>query len=228
MKRGKFIVIDGTDCSGKATQTNLLVERLNSEGSLTKKISFPRYDTPTGRIVGGPYLGKPEISPCWFPQGSNLVDPKIACLYYAADRRASRETILSILESGKNLVSDRYVEANMGHQGGKARRIKDLKSIIDFIEKLEYDLLELPKPDIVLFLYTPYKIGMKLKRGRSGEADGHESNPKHLKNAEKAYLQIANWRNWKKISCVQNGKMRTIEEINEEVYKIVKFSLEGS
>ena len=84
---GKIIVIEGTDCSGKETQTKLLVERLKKEGKKCAYFSFPMYDTPTGKIVGGPYLGKPEINESYFPETSANVDPLVSSLYYAADRR---------------------------------------------------------------------------------------------------------------------------------------------
>jgi dTMP kinase len=192
-------------------------------------MSFPRYDTPTGRIVGGPYLGKPEISPCWFPEGANSVDPKIACLYYAADRRAQRDTLINSLNSGENWVLDRYVEANMGHQGGKAAGAVGRRDIVDFIDRLEYGLLGMPRPNKVLLLYMPYQVGMELKKGRAGAADGHESNPEHLQNAEKAYLQIADWRKWQVINCAPTGNigsLRSKEDIHQEVYSAVKSCLD--
>ena len=85
--RGKLIVVEGTDCSGKETQTNRLLESLKKDGVKVEKFSFPAYDTPTGKIVGGPYLGKDYISKGWFSEGAPNVDPKVASLYYAADRK---------------------------------------------------------------------------------------------------------------------------------------------
>lgn len=88
--KGKIIVIEGTDCSGKETQTSLLVQRLSKEGKKIERVSFPSYDTPTGKIVGGAYLGKSYIGEGYFPEGAANVDPKVASLYYAADRRYNR------------------------------------------------------------------------------------------------------------------------------------------
>ena len=87
MERGKLIVIEGTDCSGKDTQSNLLVKELNLKGINSIKLSFPMYDTPTGRIIGEAFLGKGNNGIGWFREGSVKVDPKIASLYYAADRK---------------------------------------------------------------------------------------------------------------------------------------------
>ena len=83
--RGKLILIEGTDCSGKETQANKLLEYLNNEGIETVKIGFPDYESPTGKIIGGPYLGKEYICPGWFPEGAVNVSPKVSALYYGAD-----------------------------------------------------------------------------------------------------------------------------------------------
>ncbi len=234
MKKGKLIVIAGTDSSGKETQTGKLIERFRREDVPCETMSFPRYDTPTGRIVGGPYLGKPEIGECWFSEGPDSVDPRVASLYYAADRRAALPEIESILNSGKHLVLDRYVSANMGHQGGKIRDAEKREDFYRFEERLEHDLLGLPRADLTVFLYIPYLVAMGLEKGREGEADGHESNPRHLMNAEEAYLQLAELYNWHKINCVSGRApwgginfLKTVKEIHNEVYRIVEGLIGG-
>jgi len=229
MPNGKLILIEGTDSSGKQTQTSSLVEKLNEVDSPCESISFPQYDTPTGRIVGQCYLGKSLLAMrdidvgSWFGDPT-LVDPMIASLYYAADRRAARDHILEVITSGKHLVLDRYVESNMAHQGGKAESLGEREKIIDKLEMLEYYLLELPRPDVTLFLYMPWQVGMKLKR-RSGTArDGHEANPEHLRKAEETYLYLSDRRGWKRINCTSDGTIDTLrspEDIEEEVYQAV-------
>ena len=218
MTRGKLIVVEGTDCSGKETQTKLLLEKLKSENIPVETMSFPRYNTPTGRIVGECYLGKSGQS--WFESPVTL-DPLIACQYYAADRRAAKPEIERILASGNHLVLNRYVESNMGHQAGKANNDKEREQTINFIEKLEYGLLELPKPDQVLFLYMPYQVGMELKKGREGIADAHESSADHLRKAEESYLWLAKKFGWAQINCTNDRTIRglkTREIIANEVY----------
>ena len=98
--KGKIIVIEGTDCSGKETQSKLLEKRLNEKGRKCIRFSFPMYDTPTGKIVGGSYLGKPEISPSLFEEGAVNVDPHVVCLYYAADRKYNMPKIEKYLNEG--------------------------------------------------------------------------------------------------------------------------------
>ncbi len=116
---GRLIVIEGTDCSGKETQTKLLVERLNSIGIKSVGFGFPVYDSPTGKIVGGPFLGKEYISDCWFSEGAVNVDPKVSALYYAADFLYHLPEMNKILDSGKWIVLDRYFYSTLAHQGGK-------------------------------------------------------------------------------------------------------------
>lgn len=220
--KGKIIVIEGTDCSGKETQTSLLVQRLRRMGRKIERLSFPDYDTPTGRIVGGAYLGKPHIGEGFFPEGASNVDPKVAALYYAADRRYNRQKILDLLNDGVDVVLDRYVESNMGHQGGKIFDKEERLKLYEDLANLEYGFLELPKPDLTIFLYVPYKKVVELRSGRREPADQHESNPLHIRNAEHAYLELAELHDYKKINCLdKKNKLRDIEDIQEDVYNLV-------
>jgi dTMP kinase len=225
-KKGKIITIEGADFSGKRTQTKLLVERLKGENILCETMSFPRYETPTGKIVGGPYLGKPEICNSFF-ENPALLDPKIACLYFAADRKYALEEINKIIDSGTHLILDRYVESNMAHQGGKAKTEEERIDIMDFIKKLEYGLLELPRPSGVIFLSMPLQVVLQLKNRRlvyeGTKADGHENNDEHLKNAVKVYNILEETDlSWRKIECTSDGTINSLrkpEDIAEEVYK---------
>ena len=216
----KIIVIEGTDCSGKETQSNLLMERLKKDGIPIEKFGFPNYDSPTGKIVGGAYLGKKHICECIFPEGAVNVDPMVANLYYAADRRYNLPIINEKLSKG-NLILDRYVESNMAHQGGKEKDEHKRYKIYQTIEMLEYNLLELPRPDKTIFLYMPYEYSLKLRQGRTEDADQHELDKDHLMNAEKTYLELAKRYDFYTINCVVDGRIKSIEEINEEVYKYV-------
>lgn len=224
--KGKIIVIEGTDCSGKETQTSLLVQRLRKMGRKIERLSFPNYDCPTGKIVGGPYLGKPHIGEGFFDEGAANVDPKVAALYYAADRRYNRQHILDLLNDGVDVVLDRYVESNMGHQGGKIFDKEERLKLYEDLANLEYGFLELPKPDLTIFLYVPYKKVTELRRGRTEPADQHESSPVHIRNAEHAYLELAELHDYIKINCLdKKNKLRDIEEIQEDVFEIVSKEL---
>lgn len=216
---GKIIVIEGTDCSGKETQSKLLVKRLNEMGYKAINLSFPMYDSPTGQIVSGPYLGR-NNEKCWFPEGSVSVDPKIACLYYAADRKYNFPKIKKYIDDGYYVIIDRYVSSNMAHQGSKITDPDERFNLFNWIDKLEYWLLELPKPDITIFLHVPYLFSKELKKNRDF-LDEHESSEEYLINTEKTYMELTGLYNWNKVECISDNKLRTIEDINEEIVKIV-------
>lgn len=214
--KGKLIVIEGTDCSGKQTQSKLLADKLNQLGYRAVCLSFPMYNTPTGRIVGGCYLGKPEIGESYFPEGSVGVDPKIASLYYAADRKYNIGKIKQYIEDGYFVILDRYTSSNMAHQGCKVLDKEERFNVFQFIDKLEYWLLDLPKADITFLLHVPSEVSQELMKNREF-IDGHEKDPDYLKNAELTYLELSELYNWKRIDCVEFGKMKPIDQIHEEI-----------
>ncbi len=224
--KGKLIVIEGTDCSGKETQSNLLIAALRKLNIPTERCSFPMYDTPTGKIVGGSYLGKESIGPGLFPEGANRVEPKVAALYYAADRRYNIPKINALLEQGIHVVLDRYVYSNMAHQGGKILDMQERMNMYAWLDVLEFKLLELPKPDIAIFLHMPYEQACELKKNRT-EIDQHESSMEHLRHAENAYLELAQTYKWKTIECVKEEKIKSIEEIHKEVLDYLLNEIKG-
>lgn len=219
--RGKIIVIEGTDCSGKETQSKLLVKRLTEMGKKCACFSFPMYDTPTGRIVGGAYLGKPEICAGYFEEGAPNVDPKVSCLYYAADRKYNIDKALKLLDEGYYVFLDRYTTSNLAHQGSKIKDKDERFNMYQWIDKLEYWLLQLPKPDKTIFLHVPYEVSCELKKNREN-LDENEKSPGHLQGAERAYLELVELYNWDKIECVKDGVLRSIENINDELLNIIE------
>lgn len=222
MKKGKLIVIEGTDCSGKETQVKRAVARFKEMGVNVYNYSFPMYDTPTGRIVGGPYLGKAYICEGWFPEGAPNVDALAASAYYAADRRYNIGIINKHLENGDIVILDRYVESNMAHQGGKLKTPEERTKMYQKLDTLEFEIMELPRPDAVIFLYMPFEYAAVLKKNREETPDQHESNKAHLKQAETAYLELTEKYGYKKITCVKDDIIRTIDDINDEVVETLK------
>lgn len=218
-KKGKIIVIEGTDSSGKATQSKLLVERLEKEGKKCMSVSFPCYDTPTGKIVGGAYLGKQEICDSFFDSALKL-DPKIACLYFAADRKYNIGKILEYVNKGYYVILDRYVTSNLAHQGCRIDDKDERFYMYQWIDKLEYWLLDLPKPDKTIFLHVPYDFTKELEKNREF-LDEYEKNPEHLQKAERAYIELAQLYNWDTIECIKENKLRSIEDIHEEIYNTI-------
>lgn len=224
---GKLIVIEGTDGSGKKTQTQLLKNRLEKEGQKVATFSFPQYGKKSAMLVEE-YLngkfGKP-----------GEVNPYVASMFYAVDRADLAKEIRNFLNDGYTVILDRYVDSNVGHQGGKIPDLKERAQFLDWLYDLEYRILGIPVPDLVVILHVPPEIGQELvskKEARDyikeGTHDGHESDLRHLTGAEGAYLWLAKTRSkdHKLIECVKNGRLMAPEETAEEVYKIVKPALE--
>ncbi|MBQ9071609.1 MAG: hypothetical protein IJY25_00420 [Bacilli bacterium] len=219
--KGKLIVIEGTDCSGKETQTKRLVERLNNEGIKCVRMNFPAYDSPTGKIIGGPYLGKKHICEGWFEEGAANVDPKVCSLYYGADFLYHLNEMNQILNSGTTIILDRYFYSSFAHQGGKISDNKKRSEMYNWLENLFFDLLGLPDADIKVFLHMPYEVSLELKKNREEAMDQHESNKEHLLMAENAYKEVANLYEFKTIECNNGDKPKKIEDINDELYNYV-------
>lgn len=218
---GKIIVIEGTDYSGKETQSKLLIESLKKQGKKCIRFEFPMYDSPTGKIVGGDYLGKKEIGKCLFPEGSIKVDPHVVCLYYAADRKYNFPKIKEYLDKDYYVILDRYTPSNLAHQGSKIKDKDERFDMYQWIDKLEYWLLQLPKPDRTIFLHVPHEISYHLAETRNN-MDNHEKNMEHLKAAEEAYLELSELYHWDRIECTKDGKLRNVEDIQTEILELLK------
>ena len=234
MEKAKILVIEGTDGSGKETQSKKIVDYLKSIDLNVKSYSFPVYSSPTGKIVGGPYLGKSDICESYFEETSSNVDPLVSCLYYAADRRYNYiNEIEEEMYKNDVIVLDRYVTSNMGHQACKAKNKKDRDKILRFIDTLEFDLCELPRPDEVIFLHMPFQAAKELRKNRTA-TDGNESNDEFLMYSEKNYLEIAQMYNWHYINCLKTDEyssiedIKTIDEIGNEIIEAISPIIESS
>jgi dTMP kinase len=216
-----IIVIEGTDCSGKATQSEMLYQKLKANNYKVYKTSFPNYDSPTGKIVGGPYLGKDYISEGYFKEGAASVDAFVASLYFAADRKYNIEDIINKLNEGYIVILDRYTYSNMAHQAGKIDDKQERLDMYKWLHNLEFDLLKLPEANIKVFLHMPYDYSNKLKQNREEKPDQHEKEEQHLIKAEQAYLELVDLYNFDLISCINNNEVRTIESINEELFNLI-------
>lgn len=224
-----LIVIEGTDCSGKETQSKLLVEKLKRDGFKVGLMSFPKYDSPTGKIIAACLLGKPKI--CrellkeehgFFSESGGNIDEIVACYFYAADRRYNLPHLLNLLDHNDIVILDRYVTSNMAHRAGMKDTKEERLKLYHMLETLEYGFSELPRPDETYFLYMPYDYACELKKRRVEELDEVERNEEYLKRGEQAYLELADIYQFNIIHCIQNDKIRTEEDINCELYKKVK------
>ena len=224
-KRGKLIVIDGTDGSGKATQVDLLIKHLEKDGHKVKIVDFPDYYSN--------FFGK-FIGHCLSEQYYNFVKvhPKIASALYAADRFESKNKIEKWLKEGNIVIADRYASANQIHQGGKITNTKKRESFLKWLAEMEYEVFKIPKPDAVFYLSVSISIVMKLiaernknqKRAYLGKKkDISEKDINYLKNSRKSALWLANTqKSWIKIECVKNGVLNTRENIHKEIYEKIQ------
>lgn len=225
MKKGKLIVIDGTDASGKATQTELLIEHLKRDGRKVRVMDFPDYYSN----FFGAFIGH-----CLSEQYYNFVKvhPKIASVLYAADRFESSDKIKNWLEEGNIVIANRYASANQIHQGGKISNTKKRKVFLKWLAKMEYEVFKIPKPDAVFYLSVPIPVVLKLIKERDRKKnrdylgkkkDVHEKDVKFLENSRKSALWLARTqKGWLKIECVKNGVLENRESIHKKVYEKIK------
>ncbi len=214
---GKFIVIDGTDGSGKTTQLQLLVTKLKSEGYDVEIADFPQYNTKSAGMVEEYLSGKYG--------GADDVSPYAASLLYATDRFDASFKIREWLKQGKVVVCNRYVSASFAHQGGKISNALERKLFFNWLSEIEYKIFNIPKPDLYLILHVEAEIAQKMAKDRGREdwkgktKDIHEENINHLKKAETVYLEIAqSMPDFHLVKCTRNGEIMNREDIHYLVW----------
>jgi len=187
--QGKFIEVDGPDGSGKETQAERLREHMQNLGLTVPKWSFPRYEHPAAQLVVS-YLRKGLFGP------ATQVDPRLASVFFAIDRMHASSQIRSDLTSGGTVVADRFVAANMGHQGGKINDESERTAYFRWVLELEYVHLGIPRPDLTIILWAAPEIllprleAKKVDR-QPGQKDGHEDSAEHIAAAVRTYKEIA-------------------------------------
>ena len=219
---GKLIVIEGTDGSGKSTQFKLLTQRLESEHRTFQKLVFPQYSEPSSALIRM-YLGGE------FGHSPSDVNAYAASAFYAVDRYASFKKVWGDwYDNGGLILSDRYTTSNAVHQASKEpedRQGDFLKWLYDF----EYDKLGLPAPDLVIYLDVPTDFTEAMMRKRESDtnthADIHEQDLAYLATCRRTGKMAADYYGWTVIQCVKDGKMRTIEDIHDEIYRHVQQAL---
>ncbi|MBU0964089.1 thymidylate kinase [Patescibacteria group bacterium] len=221
--RGKLIVIDGLDGSGKATQTRLLVSRLRKEGKKVAITDFPQYYTSFfGKLVGRYLAG--EFG------SAKQVSPYLASILFALDRWQAREKMNKWLAQGRIVISNRYVSANQIHQTGKIRGKKEKAKFLKWLNDMEFRIFGIPRPNLILFLNVPINISRRLvvKKGSRGYIGGakkdiHEASLSHLTDAQQqVFTLIKKYNNWHRIDCVKNGQLLSRQEIHERIWQRVK------
>lgn len=220
---GKLIVIEGTDGSGKSTQFQLLTQRLTEEGVAFRRLVFPRYAEESSALIRMYLHGEFGTKP-------SDVSSYAASVFYAVDRYASyKKDWEDWYQSGGVVLSDRYTTSNAVHQAAKEppeRRAEFLKWLYEF----EYQRLELPQPDLTIYLDVPTDFTEKLMRRRekdtNTQADIHEKDLDYLAVCRECGRSAAEFYGWIIIDCVKDGVMRSVEDIHEEIYSKVMAQLE--
>ncbi len=221
-KKGCFIVIDGGDGSGKTTQAKLLIEYLKKIQIPVDYFDFPQYyNSFHGKTVARFLRG--EFGDI------NEVSPYLASLAYALDRASVKKEMDKILNKGTYIVANRYATSNMAHQGAKFKDREKREDYLSWVYELEYKVHKIPKEDIVIYLYVPWEIGLKLttKKGErgylKGKEDIHEKDLDFRKASEEMYLQLAKrYRHWVKIDCIEDGKLLSPEVIHKKIVEVLK------
>lgn len=218
--RGKLIVLEGIDGSGKRTQLDALAGEFSRRGTAFAQISFPNYGGFYGKLVAQ-FLNE-EFGPL------SAVDPHFSALLYAGDRLESKPVIEAALAAGKIVLADRYVASNLAHQGARVAPEKR-GNFLAWLKQLEYEVHALPVEDLVIYLRVPVAeahrlVGQKAAREYTkARHDLQESDLAHLEAASQVYDELARQPNWVTIECYDAaaGTLRPPGQIHAEILAAV-------
>jgi len=223
--KGVFIVLEGTDGSGKGTQFRLLVERLKKERIPLATFDFPQYGKPSAYFVEEYLRGSYK--------GISAVSPKKGSLFYALDRFAATDELKAALAKGKLILSNRFTASNMGHQGAKMKTTKERLVFYKWLDELEFEILGIPRPTLNIILHVPAELAQKLvdQKGATerkyvggAKRDIHEKNLSYLKKSEMVYVELAKIfpKQFTIIECAPNGELLPINKIHELIWKKIR------
>jgi dTMP kinase len=216
---GKLIVFEGIDGSGKSTQFKMLCDRLQSEGKDFQRLVFPQYSEPSSALLRMYLAGE-------FGKDPSDVNAYAASTFYAVDRYASYVKVWrDYYQNGGLMLADRYTTSNAIHQGSKVSG-KAREDFYKWLYDYEYGLLELPKPDKVIYMDIPVETAEKQMRLREAatntKADIHELDIDYLRKCAQCGAEAAEHFGWHSVKCTESGEMRSIEEIHNEIYDYLK------
>lgn len=218
--KGKLLVLEAGDGSGKATQTKMLRERLVAEGRCVRQVEFPDYASPSSALVRM-YLGGD------FGERASEVNAYAASAFFAVDRYASFQTKWRAdLEAGAIVLADRYTTANMVHQAVKIEDAAEREAFLAWLEDFEYGKLALPRPDLVLFLDMDPAVSRRLIAARAAAShaarDIHERDEDYLVRCHRASVNLAVRCGWQRIRCSEAGEPLSREAVHEKIYEAVR------
>ena len=218
--KGKMIVFEGTDGSGKSTQFARLCQRVSEMGRDYQKLTFPQYAEPSSALIRM-YLGGE------FGENPGDVNPYAASAFYAVDRYASLKKVWGeYYENGGLILTDRYTTSNAVHQSVKCEP-ENRGDFLRWLDDFEHEKLGLPRPDMVIYLDVPTEATVQLLRSRESAtnttADIHEKDTAYLAACRESAGQAADILGWTRIRCLdENGRLRSIEDIHEEIWALVE------
>jgi len=223
--RGKLIALEGIDGSGKRTQLDLLTVALEARGFSTFRISFPRYESFYGKLVGQYLNGDFGVL--------GAVDPHLSALLYAGDRLEAKPEIESALAAGKIVLADRYIGSNMAHQSARVAP-ENREEFFAWLRRLEYGLYGLPAEDLVIYLRVPVAeahrlVGLKVERSYTSlKRDIQEADIKHLEETAIIYERLATEANWMRIDCSNDASLDRVDLDDEPGGGRTRFTTEGA
>ena len=211
---GKLVVIEGSDGSGKATQTRKLYERLRDLEANVRRVSFPNYESESSALIKMYLRGD-------FGGDAEAVNPYAAATFYAVDRFAGYNEWKDFYRSGGLVLSDRYVGSNMAYQVAKFIRERDREEFLSWLYDLEFNRFQLPRPDMTIFLDMPPAICAMLRKER-GREDIHEADAEYLLKTYNAYKEIAQRYGWRIVDCAVGNFARSTTDIHENILALVE------
>lgn len=217
--KGKLIVLEGTDGTGKTTQTRLMARRLEREGAVFRIVDFPRYGSPFAAPVERYLRGDLGKKP-------GDVSAYAASTLYAVDRYASyQEDWGKAYEAGTLILANRYTTSNAVHQAPKLPE-EERWEYLDWLFDLEYRRLALPEPDLVIYLDLPAEISARMLQKRQEaartQADIHERDGAYLRSCQEAAREIVRRLGWRRVDCSKGGAVRSPEDIHRELWELVR------
>lgn len=219
---GKLFVIEGLDGSGKQTQTELLTKRLCDENIDVRHVEYPNYKSDSSALVKMYLRGD-------FGTNPDDVDAYVSSTFYAVDRYASYKTEYeSFYKGGGIVLADRYTTSNMVHQASKIKDEKEKEKYLAWLWDYEFNLYKIPIPEKVFFLDVKPEVSKALTENRPNKITGeskkdiHERNYEYLISSYENALMLCEKYSWERIDCTEGGKLRSIEDINDELYERMK------
>ena len=219
MKKGKLVVLEGIDGSGKSSQYRRLCERMEQDGIAYNPIVFPRYDKESSALIRMYLAGE-------FGTRPGDVNAYTASAFFAVDRFASYSSDWGVIyKNGGLILSDRYTTSNAVHQGCKLSD-EELPGFFDWLYDFEHEKLGLPSPDLVLYLDVDLETSLARMERRQADthtgADIHEKDVEYLGRCLRTAQRAAEHWGWKRIASREGDRLRSMEEINDEIYSLLR------